>query len=111
MSTVAASLNGFWEARPENTACAINKRVMPFDIAADVHDSLARMQVDHIELYLLHRDDPTQPVGPIVEALNEQSGAGRIGSSRRFRRPTGMRQVHRLRTIGQKSKSLSIPSG
>ncbi|MEZ4863764.1 MAG: aldo/keto reductase [Caldilineaceae bacterium] len=56
------------------------KRVTPFDIAADVHDSLARMQVEQIDLYLLHRDDPTKPVGPIVEALNEQHDAGRIGA-------------------------------
>lgn len=56
------------------------KRVTPFDIAADIHDSLARMQVETIDLYLLHRDDPSQPVGPIVEALNEQHTAGRIGA-------------------------------
>ena len=56
------------------------KRVTPFDIAADIHDSLARMQVEYIDLYLLHRDDPSQPVGPIVEALNDQHEAGRIGA-------------------------------
>jgi aryl-alcohol dehydrogenase-like predicted oxidoreductase len=55
-------------------------RVTSFDIAADIHDSLARMQVEYIDLYLLHRDDPEQPVGVIVEALNEQHAAGRIGA-------------------------------
>jgi len=53
-------------------------RVTPFDIAADLHDSLARFQSDYIDLYLLHRDDPRVPVGPIVEALNEHLRAGRI---------------------------------
>ena len=53
-------------------------RVTPFDIAADLHDSLARMKVDYVDLYLLHRDDPAVPVGPIVEALNEQIRAGRV---------------------------------
>ena len=53
-------------------------RVTPFDIAADLHDSLARMKVDYVDLYLLHRDDPSVPVGPIVEALNEHIRAGRI---------------------------------
>ncbi len=53
-------------------------RVTPFDIAGDLHDSLARMQVDYIDLYLLHRDDPSVPVGPIVEALNDQFRDGRI---------------------------------
>lgn len=54
------------------------RRVTPFDITADIHDSLARFQFDYIDLYLLHRDDPNVPVGPIVEVLNEHREAGRI---------------------------------
>jgi aryl-alcohol dehydrogenase-like predicted oxidoreductase len=54
------------------------KRVTPFDITADIHDSLACFQFDHIDLYLLHRDDPDVPVGPIVEVLNEHRAADRI---------------------------------
>ncbi|MBI2503427.1 MAG: aldo/keto reductase [Candidatus Latescibacteria bacterium] len=54
------------------------KRVTPFDIAADLHDSLARLRTEYIDLYLLHRDDPAVPVGPIVEVLNEYHAAGRI---------------------------------
>jgi len=54
------------------------KRVTPFDITADIFDSLARFKFDYIDLYLLHRDDPTVPVGPIVEILNEHQQAGRI---------------------------------
>ena len=54
------------------------KRVTPFDITSDIHDSLARFKFSYIDLYLLHRDDPTVPVGPIVEALNEHKRAGRI---------------------------------
>ena len=57
---------------------ADRKRVTPFDIASDLHDSLARMSVDCIDLYLLHRDDPSVPVGLIMEALNEHLRAGRI---------------------------------
>lgn len=53
-------------------------RVTPFDIASDLHDSLARLKTDYIDLYLLHRDDPGVPVGPIVEALAEHLRAGRI---------------------------------
>ena len=56
------------------------RRVTPYDIASDLHDSLARMQVESIDLYLLHRDDPAVPVGPIVEALNEHQRAGLIGA-------------------------------
>ncbi|MBX7256627.1 MAG: aldo/keto reductase [Candidatus Hydrogenedentes bacterium] len=54
------------------------KRVTPYDITADICDSLARFKFDYIDLYLLHRDDPSVPVGPIVETLNEHMKAGRI---------------------------------
>ncbi|MCI0729325.1 MAG: aldo/keto reductase [Chloroflexi bacterium] len=54
------------------------KRVTPVDITADLHESLARLQVEAIDLYLLHRDDPEVPVGPLVEVLNEHQQAGRI---------------------------------
>ena len=54
------------------------RRLTPFDIAADLHDSLARLRTDYIDLYVLHRDDPDVPVGPIVEALNEHRDAGLI---------------------------------
>ena len=53
-------------------------RVTPDDIRADLLGSLERLGVDTIEVYLLHRDDETVPVGPIVEALNEHREAGRI---------------------------------
>ena len=54
------------------------KRVTPFDIQSDIHDSLARFKIDHIDLYLLHRDDPAQPVGPVVETLHAAREAGQI---------------------------------
>ncbi|HLV35118.1 MAG TPA: aldo/keto reductase [Spirillospora sp.] len=54
-------------------------RVTPFDIEADIHDSLARFKTDFLDIYLLHRDDPTVPVGPIVEKLNEYHEKGVIG--------------------------------
>ena len=57
---------------------ADRRRVTPFDISADLHDSLARLHTSYIDLYLLHRDDPAVPVGPIVEVLNEHLAAGRI---------------------------------
>ncbi len=54
------------------------KRVTPFDITADLHDSLARLRLEPIDLYLLHRDDPSVPVGPIIETLNEHQRAGKL---------------------------------
>ncbi len=54
------------------------RRVTPWDITSDLYDSLARLRTDSIDLYLLHRDDPTVPVEPIVEVLNAHLSAGRI---------------------------------
>jgi aryl-alcohol dehydrogenase-like predicted oxidoreductase len=55
------------------------KRVTPFDIESDIHDSLARFKTGYFDIYLLHRDDPSVPVGPIVEKLNEYHEKGIIG--------------------------------
>ena len=57
---------------------ADRQRVTPFDITSDLYDSLARLRTDHIDLYLLHRDDPAVTVGPIIDVLNEHKDAGRI---------------------------------
>lgn len=53
-------------------------RVTRFDLMADLHDSLARLRTDAIDIYVLHRDDPEVEVGRIVDWLNEQVDAGRI---------------------------------
>lgn len=44
----------------------------------DLNESLERLQTDYIDLYLLHRDDESAPVGPLVEALNQEQASGRI---------------------------------
>lgn len=47
-------------------------------IYSDLMTSLERLRTESIELYALHRDDPSVPVGPILEALNEHIEAGRV---------------------------------
>ena len=54
------------------------RRVTPFDLTSELHDSLARLHTDYIDIYVLHRDDPNVEVGPIVETLNEHHAAGRF---------------------------------
>lgn len=54
------------------------KRVTPYDIESDLHDSLARLRTDYIDIYVLHRDDPDVPVGPLVECLNRLQRQGKI---------------------------------
>lgn len=53
-------------------------RVTPEALAADLEGSLAAFGVDHIDLYLLHRDDPRRPVGEILEALQDHVSVGKI---------------------------------
>jgi aryl-alcohol dehydrogenase-like predicted oxidoreductase len=53
-------------------------RVSPEIIHADLSESLERLQTSYIDLYLLHRDDESVPVGPLIEALNMERAAGRI---------------------------------
>ena len=59
---------------------ADRRRITPFDITADLHDCLARLGFESIDLYLMHRDDPTVPVGPLVEVFNRHIEDGLIGS-------------------------------
>ena len=53
-------------------------RLTPEAIRTDLGESLERLKTDYIDLYLLHRDDVSVQVGPIVEALNQEQTRGRI---------------------------------
>lgn len=53
-------------------------RVNPQAIRQDLTESLERLGTDYVDLYALHRDDPTVAVGPIIEELNEHLQAKRI---------------------------------
>ena len=61
-------------AHPEG---GIADRVRPEYIRSDIDESLERLQTDHVELLLLHRDSRGYPVGEIVDVLNEAKEAGR----------------------------------
>ncbi len=47
-------------------------------ITIAVEDSLRRLDVDHIDLYQVHRPDPTVPIDETVAALDELVEAGKI---------------------------------
>jgi aryl-alcohol dehydrogenase-like predicted oxidoreductase len=53
------------------------RRVTPADIAADLDASISALGRP-VDIYLLHRDDPALPVGPMIECLNEHRAAGRL---------------------------------
>ena len=52
----------------------------PASMTAQLHQSLERMQTDHVDIYILHRDNPDIPAAEFVDVLNEHRRAGRIGA-------------------------------
>ncbi len=99
---------------------ADRRRVTPEDITCDLRDSLARLKTDRVDLYVLHRDDPELPVGPIVEILNEHQHAGRIqafGGSNwttaRLDEANAYAEAHGLNgfTLSSPHLSLAVPNG
>lgn len=57
------------DRQPRLTAAAIE---------SDLQESLGRLRTDRIDLYLLHRDDPTVPVDEVIGWLEKHRQAGRI---------------------------------
>ncbi len=55
------------------------RRVTPFDLLSDFHDSLAKLHRTYIDIYMLHRDDPTVPVSEIIPILDQLQKEGKIG--------------------------------
>jgi aryl-alcohol dehydrogenase-like predicted oxidoreductase len=49
-------------------------------VEQDLSESLERLGLDHVDLYWLHFDEPTRPVGEIIEGLAELLRGGRIRS-------------------------------
>ena len=47
-------------------------------ITEQLETSLATLQTDYIDIYLLHRDDPDTPVGEIISTLNRAKAEGKI---------------------------------
>ena len=56
------------------------RRVTPYDLTSDLMDSLSRLRSESIDLYLLHRDDPSLPVDPIIDAFAHHHEAGHISA-------------------------------
>jgi aryl-alcohol dehydrogenase-like predicted oxidoreductase len=52
----------------------------PENLTKQLLESLDRLQTDHLDIYLLHRDNPAIPVGEFVDVLNEHQGKGRLRS-------------------------------
>ena len=90
-------------------------RITRDDIERDLAGSLERLRRDSVDLYLLHRDDPTVPVGSVVELLNEHLEARRFRayglsnwSTERLAEADTYARSHRLRGFAASSPNLSL---
>lgn len=63
-------------AHPEMPSMRL--RLSPEEITKDLTESLEYLGVETIDLYWLHRDDPSRPVAEILGVLGEHARAGRI---------------------------------
>ncbi|MGA0568310.1 aldo/keto reductase [Rathayibacter sp. KR2-224] len=50
----------------------------PESIVRQLDESLDRLQTDHVDLYLMHRDNEQIPVGEFVDVLDELARGGRV---------------------------------
>jgi len=53
-------------------------RVKPECILSDLEESLEMLATDYVDMLALHRDDPTQPVGPLMETLHQLIEVGKV---------------------------------
>ncbi len=58
---------------------AHNPYCMPSAIKAQLEISLERLQISKAPIYIMHRDNPSVPVGEFVDALNALQREGKIG--------------------------------
>jgi aryl-alcohol dehydrogenase-like predicted oxidoreductase len=52
----------------------------PGFLTSQLMESLERLQMDRVDLYLMHRDNLDVPVGEFIEVLDEHRRRGRIGA-------------------------------
>jgi predicted dehydrogenase/aryl-alcohol dehydrogenase-like predicted oxidoreductase len=50
----------------------------PEGLTQQLYESLDRLQMDYVDIYMLHRDNLDVPIGEFVDVLNEHVRAGRI---------------------------------
>lgn len=96
-------------------AQTLERRVNAAAIHEDIQISLNSMQLDRMDVYILHKDDEDAPVGPVVEALNEENAAGRIGAfggsswtHQRIAEANAYAEAHNLKPFAVSSPNLAL---
>lgn len=87
----------------------------PDAVTKQLLESLERLRTDHVEVYILHRDDPDVPVGEFIDVLNGHVQAGRIkvfgGSNwsiKRIEEANAYADKHKKQGFGVMSNNLSL---
>ncbi len=87
----------------------------PVSLTRQLHETLERMGVDTLDIYMMHRDNLDVPVGEFVDVLNEHKRAGRIGifggsnwTIERFEQANAYAQKHGLEPMRVLSNNLSL---
>ena len=87
---------------PEVSAMHVS-RMSPEDMEADLTSSLHALRTDYVDVYFYHRDDTQQPVGALLERMEDFRRAGRIRfyacsnwSTRRMREADDYARAHGL---------------
>lgn len=90
-------------------------RLTPADIVSDLRESLTRLDTDHVDLYVVHKDDPTVPVGVVLHALDDLKRSGACGaygasnwSTRRLQEAADYARDHGLEGFSCSSPNLSL---
>jgi aryl-alcohol dehydrogenase-like predicted oxidoreductase len=50
----------------------------PRDLTRQLFESLDRLKMDYLDIYMMHRDNPEVPAGEFIDVLNEHLRAGRM---------------------------------
>ena len=88
------------------------QRVTDADVEADLAESLATLEVERIDLYLLHRDDPSRPAAEIVDHLEALQSSGRIRTFGGSNWATGRLEEAGMRlACSSPGLSLAVPNG
>ncbi|MGF1476876.1 MAG: aldo/keto reductase [Geminicoccaceae bacterium] len=87
----------------------------PRALEAQLNQSLDRLGLSSVPIYIMHRDNPDVPVGEFVDALNRLREAGRIGifggsnwTVRRFREANAYAETNGLEPFRILNNNLSL---
>lgn len=87
----------------------------PEGLTSQLLETLEKMQLDYLDMYFMHTDNPDVPVGEFVECLNEHRQAGRIRafggsnwSTERLQAANDYAQEHGLHGFAASSPNLSL---